>query len=135
MTRAILLPVGRDWYALPPVALQEVVAGPVVTEIPMAPPTVRGLFNVRGQIVPLLDTGVLLGLEPTAACPFAVVVQTAHGPAGLSVTAMPEPADLAWLVGPTRARGTVGAYAAGKRIAVMLDPLALMGQLHPPGGR
>ena len=52
MTRAILLPVGRDWYALPPVALQEVVAGPVVTEVPMAPPTVRGLFNVRGQIVP-----------------------------------------------------------------------------------
>jgi len=135
MTRAILLPVGRDWYTLPPVALQEVVAGPVVTEVPMAPPTVRGLFNVRGQIVPLLDTGVLLGLEPTAACPFAAVVQTAHGPAGLSVTAMPEPAELAWLVGPTRARGTVGAYAAGERIAVMLDPLALMGQLHPPGGR
>ena len=52
MTRAILLPVGRDWYALPPVALQEVVAGPVVTDVPMAPATVRGLFNVRGQIVP-----------------------------------------------------------------------------------
>jgi purine-binding chemotaxis protein CheW len=135
MTRAILLPVSQDWYALPPVALQEVVAGPAVTEVPMAPPAVRGLFNVRGQIVPLLDTGVLLSLEPAAACPFAVVVQTAHGPAGLSVTGMPEPAELAWLVGPTRARGTVGAYAAGERIAVMLDPLALMAQLHPPGGR
>jgi purine-binding chemotaxis protein CheW len=135
MTRAILLPVGRDWYALPPVALQEVVAGPVVTEVPMAPPTVRGLFNVRGQIVPLLDTGVLLGLEPTAACPFAVVVQTAHGPAGLAVTGMPEPAELAWLVGPTRARGTVGAYAAGERIAVMLDPMALVARLHLPEGR
>ena len=135
MTRAILLPVGRDWFALPPVALQEVVADPDVTPVPAAPPTVRGLFNVRGQIVPLLDTGALLGLEPTAACPFAVVVQTAHGPAGLAVTGMPEPAELAWLVGPTRARGTVGAYAAGKRVAVMLDPLALMAQLHPPGGR
>ena len=87
---------GRDWYALPPVALQEVVAGPVVTDVPMAPATVRGLFNVRGQIVPLLDTGALLGLEQTAASPFAVVVHTAHGPAGLSVTGMPEPAELAW---------------------------------------
>ena len=135
MTRAILLPVGRDWYALPPVALQEVVAGPVVTDVPMAPATVRGLFNVRGQIVPLLDTAALLGLEPTAACPFAVVVQTAHGPAGLAVTGMPEPAELAWLVGPTRARGTVGAYAAGQRVAVMLDPRALRGPLHLPGGR
>ena len=134
MTRAILLPVGRDWYALPPVALQEVVAGPAVTEVPTAPPTVKGLFNVRGQIVPLLDTGALLGLEPTAASPFAVVVQTANGPAGLSVTGMPESAELAWLVGPTRARGTVGAYAAGERVAVMLDPLALVAQLHRPGG-
>ena len=106
MTRAILLPVGRDWYALPPVALQEVVAGPVVTDVPMAPATVRGLFNVRGQIVPLLDTAALLGLEPTAACPFAVVVQTAHGPAGLAVTGMPEPAELAGLGRPHPGQGT-----------------------------
>jgi purine-binding chemotaxis protein CheW len=134
VTRAILLPVGRDWYALPPVALQEVVAGPAVTEVPTAPPTVRCLFNVRGQIVPLLDTAALLGLEPTVTSPFAVVVQTAHGPAGLSVTGVPEPAELAWLVGPTRARGTVGAYAASERVAVMLDPQALVAQLHRPGG-
>jgi chemotaxis signal transduction protein len=134
MTRAILLPVGRNWFALPPVALQEVVAVPEVTEVPAAPATVRGLCNVRGQIIPLLDTGALLGLDSPPGCPFAVVVQTAHGPAALAVTAMPEPAELAWLVGPTRARGTVGAYAAGERIAVMLDPVALTAQLHRPGG-
>jgi purine-binding chemotaxis protein CheW len=135
MTRAILLPVGRNWYALPPVALQEVVADPEVTELPAAPATVRGLFNVRGQILPLLDTGALLGLERPVRCPFAVVVRTVHGPAGLAVTGMPEPAELAWLVGPTRARGTMGAYAAGERIAVMLDPQVLTAQVQPPRGR
>jgi purine-binding chemotaxis protein CheW len=135
VTRAILLPVGRDWFALPPVALQEVVADPDVTPVPAAPATVRGLFNVRGQIVPLLDTGALLGLDPPARCPFAVVVRTPKGPAALAVTGLPEPAELAWLVGPTRARGTVGAYAAGERIAVMLDPVALTEQVHRPGGR
>ncbi len=135
MTRAILLPVGRDWFALPPVALQEVVAAPTVTELPTAPPTVRGLFNVRGQILPLLDTGALLGLGSPTESPFAVVVRSARGPAGLAVTGMPEPAELAWLVGPTRARGTVGAYAAGERIAVMLDPPALVAQLHQARGR
>ena len=129
MTRAILMPVGRNWFALPPVALQEVVADPVVTRVPAAPASVRGRFNVRGQIIPLL------GLESPADCPFAVVVQTPGGPAGLAVTGMPEPAELAWLVGPTRARGTVGAYAAGERIAVMLDPPALTAQLHLPDGR
>jgi purine-binding chemotaxis protein CheW len=76
MTRAILMPVGRDWFALPPVALQEVVADPAVTAVPAAPPTVRGLFNVRGQILPLLDTAALLGLEAPTGHPFAVVVQT-----------------------------------------------------------
>jgi purine-binding chemotaxis protein CheW len=135
MTRAILMPVGRDWFALPAAALQEIVADPVVTEVPAAPPTVRGLFNVRGQILPLLDTGALLGLGSPTDHPFAVVVHSAHGPAGLAVTGLPEPAELAWLVGPTRARGTVGAYAAGGRIAVMLDPMALVARLHLPEGR
>ena len=63
------------------------------------------------------------------------MVQTPNGPAGLAVTGMPEPAELAWLVGPTRARGTVGAYAAGERIAVMLDPMALVARLQLPEGR
>ena len=135
MTRAILLPVGRNWFALPPVALQEVVADPHVTEVPTAPATVRGLLNVRGQIMPLLDTAALLGLDSPPGCPFAVVVQSAHGPAALTVTGTPEPAELAWLVGPTRAKGTVGAYAVGERIAVMLDPQALTEQVHQPGGR
>jgi purine-binding chemotaxis protein CheW len=126
MTRAILLPVGRDWFALPPSALQEVVADPNVTPVPAAPATVRGLFNVRGQIVPLLDTGTLLGLEPLARCPFAVVVQSLYGPAGLALTGVPESAELAWQVGPTHARGTVAAYAAGERIAVLLDPTVLL---------
>jgi purine-binding chemotaxis protein CheW len=131
MTRAILLPVGPEWYALPPVALQEVVADPDVTPLPAAPATVRGLFNVRGQIIPLLDTGALLGREPLTGCPYAAVVRSLHGPAGLALSGMPEPAELAWLVGPTRGRGTVGAYAAGERIAVMVDPMALLAELDP----
>jgi len=96
MTRAILMPVGRDWFALPPVALQEVVADPAVTEVPAAPPTVRGLFNVRAQILPLLDTGALLGLGPPTAHPFAVVVRSAHGPADLVVTDVDMPGAPAW---------------------------------------
>jgi chemotaxis signal transduction protein len=132
MTRAILLPVGRDWFAVAPAALQEVVAAPEVTPLPAAPATVRGLFNVRGQIVPLLDTGALLGLEPLATCPFAAVVQSPHGPAGLGTTGMPEPGELGEQLGPTHARGTVAAYAAGERIAVLLDPAVLLTPAERP---
>jgi purine-binding chemotaxis protein CheW len=126
MRRAVLLPVERDWYALPMRDLQEVVPTPLVTRVPAAPGTVRGLFNVRGQIVPLLDTAALLGLGPMPAAPFAVVVRTRHGPAGLATSAMPEPAELLARVGPAHARGAVAAYAAGGRIAVLLDPAVLL---------
>jgi purine-binding chemotaxis protein CheW len=124
--RSVLLLVGRDWFALPMAAFQEVVADPVVTALPAAPPTVRGLFNVRGQIIPLLDTGVLLGLGPLPGCSFAAVVQSRYGPAGLATTGPPEPAELAWRVGPAHGKGTVAAYAAGERIAVLLDPMVLL---------
>jgi len=30
---------------------------PRVTQLPTAPAVVRGVFNLRGDIVPLLDTG------------------------------------------------------------------------------
>jgi chemotaxis signal transduction protein len=126
MTRAVLLPVERDWFALPMHTLQEVVAEPMVTPVPAAPATVRGLFNVRGQIVPLLDTAVLLGLGRMSAVPFAAVVQTADGLAGLATSGVPESAELSRRIGPADSRGAVATYAAGDRIATLLDPAVLL---------
>ncbi len=51
---ALLIPVGSDTYALPLEAVREVVVDPRVTELPTSPAVVRGVFNVRGDIVPLL---------------------------------------------------------------------------------
>jgi purine-binding chemotaxis protein CheW len=126
MTRAVLLPVERDWFALPMHTLQEVVAEPMVTPVPAAPATLRGLFNVRGQIVPLLDTAALLGLGRMTVAPFAAVVQTADGPAGLATSGVPEPAELGRRIGPADCRGAVATYAAGDRIATLLDPAVLL---------
>jgi chemotaxis signal transduction protein len=64
----------------------------LVLDEPVAPsesPWIEATYAIGRSLIPLLDTGALLGLEPTAACPFAVVVQTAHGPAGLAVTGLP----------------------------------------------
>lgn len=35
-----------------------------ITPVPHAPPFVRGLVNLRGQILTVLDLGLRLGLEP-----------------------------------------------------------------------
>lgn len=36
----------------------------VITPVPLSTSSVRGLINLRGQIVTVVDLGVLLGLEP-----------------------------------------------------------------------
>jgi purine-binding chemotaxis protein CheW len=36
----------------------------VITPVPLAASSVRGLINLRGQIVTVVDLGVLIGLEP-----------------------------------------------------------------------
>lgn len=45
-------------------AVQEVVRGQAVTPVPLAPPEVRGLINLRGQVVTVIDLRRRLGLPP-----------------------------------------------------------------------
>ena len=51
---------------------------PPLTRLVTAPPMVLGLFNLRGEIVPLLDTAALLGVGRTEQVAFAV--GAAHPP-------------------------------------------------------
>src|SRR5690349_8557475 len=88
---ALLLPVGVNLYALGMRFVREVVRAPQVTRIPLAPAMVHGLFNLRGEIVPLLDTAGVTGLGRLPDWSYAAVVETAHGPAGLAASALPEP--------------------------------------------
>ncbi len=43
--------------------VQEVLAHDDYTPVPLAPPAVGGLFNLRGQVIPAVDLRVQLGLE------------------------------------------------------------------------
>ena len=60
--RALLVRLGEDSYAIPMTAAREVVAAPDVAVVPSAPPSVLGLCNVRGEIIPVFDAGALLGV-------------------------------------------------------------------------
>lgn len=48
--------------ALPLSAVERVVRAVEVTPVPQAPPTVLGVINVHGQVVPVVDLRKLLGL-------------------------------------------------------------------------
>jgi purine-binding chemotaxis protein CheW len=124
--QAVLLPVGGDVYAVPVSWIREVVVPSSLTPLVTAPPIVLGLFNLRGQIVPLLDTAALLGLhtdEPTA---FALVLQTPHGVVGLAATAFPQRAILSSPTGQSELPGTGGTYQLQRQVVVLLDPEVLL---------
>jgi purine-binding chemotaxis protein CheW len=53
-------------YALPATTVREIVAPPPITRLPNAPEHVRGVMNLRGRIVPVIDLRRRLGLEPAA---------------------------------------------------------------------
>lgn len=67
--------------------VQEVLRGQSLTRVPLAPPVVEGLINLRGQIVPALGMRQVLGLAAPDAARVAVsvVVRSAHGPISLQV--------------------------------------------------
>ena len=58
-SRALVVRIGRRVYACDVAAVREVVALAHITRIPGAPAYVRGLINVRGAIVTVVDGGEL----------------------------------------------------------------------------
>jgi len=46
---------GRERYCLPVLDVEEVVEWPTTTRVPLSPPFLMGIFNLRGSIVPIID--------------------------------------------------------------------------------
>ena len=67
--------------------IQEVIRYQPLTVVPLTPPVIAGLMNLRGQIVTAIDLRHRLGLPPrdTGERPLNVVVRTAEGPVSLLV--------------------------------------------------
>src|SRR6185295_12474111 len=54
---------GNRWYGLKVSDVKEVALASEPAEVPKTPPMLRGLVNVQGTIVSLLDTHAVLGIE------------------------------------------------------------------------
>ena len=57
------------WYACDLLWVREILRQPSITPVDRAPPTVRGLIHLRGQILTALDLDQRLGLQPQASQP------------------------------------------------------------------
>ena len=118
--QALLLPLGDDLYALELRTVREVLVAPPTTPVPGAPATVVGVFNLHGEVVPLLDTARLLGVGDAGPAAYAAVADTGAGIAGLTAGGMPESAWLGDTAGRARLPGTVARFRTGTRVVTLI---------------
>jgi purine-binding chemotaxis protein CheW len=111
--------------------VQEVIRFQEMTRVPLAPPVVRGLINLRGQIVTAIDLRRRLELSerPTGQPPMNVVVQTEDEAVSLLVDEIGEVREVAedaFERPPETLQGIArelirGAYKLKDRLLLVLD--------------
>jgi purine-binding chemotaxis protein CheW len=71
----------------------EIITNPAVTYLPMVPDFIRGIINLRGQIIPILDVRVRMGKESQDAN-LVVVLNIEGNQLGLLVDAVDQMIDI-----------------------------------------
>ena len=52
-----------EQYAVGVLSVKEIIEYGVVTRVPTTPPYIRGVINLRGSVVPVVDLSVKFGLQ------------------------------------------------------------------------
>lgn len=83
-------------YGVDVLLVQEALRSQVRTRVPLAPPGIAGLVNLRGEVVLSVDLRVRLGRKPLAddADPMMVVVQVDGEPVSLLVDEVGDVVDV-----------------------------------------
>ena len=71
----------------------EIITNHSITYLPMLPPYVRGIINLRGQIVPILDIRLRLGKERKDDC-LVIVLNIENTQIGILVDAVDQMVDI-----------------------------------------
>jgi purine-binding chemotaxis protein CheW len=119
--RVLVVAVNEAFFAVPMASVHQVLRHPMVTRIPLSPPGLLGVVNVRGEIVPLLDTGELTGTGGLVDPPFAVLVSGDKDMLALAAEELPVAADLEEPIGPGTHPGELGVYSSGGRLVMLVD--------------
>jgi purine-binding chemotaxis protein CheW len=120
------------YFGLDVLRVQEVIRYQEMTRVPLASPVVRGLINLRGQIVTAIDLRRRLELDerPAEQLPVNVVVQTDDGAVSLLVDEIGDVLQVPEALferPPETLKGVArelirGAYKLPDRLLLILDP-------------
>lgn len=62
--RYLCFSLGKEEYAVPLLSVKEVIGMPEVTPVPFTPTHFKGIMNLRGQVISILDLRTKLGIKP-----------------------------------------------------------------------
>ena len=55
---------GQEEYGLPVLKVREIIKVMDITQVPQVPPHVRGVINLRGKVIPVIDLRLKFGFPP-----------------------------------------------------------------------
>lgn len=122
-------------YAIGILGVKEIIEYGTLTKVPMTPPSIRGVINLRGSVVPVIDLAVKFGLPESPitkrSCIVIVEVEAAAGRMvmGIVADAVRQVMDLAPQdIEPSPSFGTrvrvdylLGMGKVGKKFVLILD--------------
>src|SRR5215468_2764708 len=78
-TQFLTFTLGAEEYGVAILNVQEIKGYSTVTPVPNTPAFVKGVMNLRGTIVPVIDLRLRLGMAAAEYGPFTVVIVLAIG--------------------------------------------------------
>jgi len=59
----VTVKIDEHWFGIDVSTIREIIRSVEITSVALAPDYIAGLINLRGQIIPVIDSGVKLGTE------------------------------------------------------------------------
>lgn len=129
----LLARVRDERYAFAVTVVREVAMALEVTPVPGAPPAVRGVHNLRGEVVPILELAMLLGLGDGQG-QSVVVAEHAGRRAGLAVDELLDVTELGVELEAAEAPLVGSALVDGELVGVV-DVGAILDAVEAPDRR
>jgi purine-binding chemotaxis protein CheW len=117
----VRLRVGSEAYAMPVQHVREVVGLGQVTVVPGSRPEMLGVRNLRGQILPVVDLAMLLGIDATVPPTRLLVAEAGGRAAGFAIDAVSEVGELQDPTEEAESALLIGATLAGGDLIGLID--------------
>jgi purine-binding chemotaxis protein CheW len=129
---------GQEEYGIELLKVQEIKGYAAITPIPNTPPHIKGVMNLRGAVIPIVDLRIRFGMEATEYTKFHVIIVINVGAKvmGLLVDAVSDVLNVGR--DDIRPAPDFGAHAdtrfisgmasAGDKVAVLLDIETLLSE-------